>query len=111
MPKSVHVSTEHQGKHSYLIFVKESGGHWEWEVDRIPDIEREVVHLTPVAEGKARSRDEAVAAAQAARRKAMEENLACPVISARSPQAESLTAHTRIRAQPARADRRGRRAG
>ncbi len=74
MSKSEHVSTERQGRYSYPIFVEESGGHWEWEVDRIPDIEREVVHLTSIAEGAARSRDEAITAAQTARQKAMEEN-------------------------------------
>jgi hypothetical protein len=40
----------------------------------MPDRGREVVRITPVAEGRARSRGEAIIAAQAARRNIMEQN-------------------------------------
>src|SRR5207302_10232688 len=60
MPKMEHVGTEQQGKYTYTIFVEESGGHWEWEVNRIPADKNEIVRVPAIAQGRAPSRDQAI---------------------------------------------------
>jgi hypothetical protein len=74
MPMGEHISTLHQGRFTYEIFVWGSGRHWEWEVDRTPHVGTTIVRVPAVAEGRVRTRDEAIAAAQAARREIMERN-------------------------------------
>jgi len=74
MPKMEHVGTEQQGKYTYTIFVEESGGHWEWEVNRIPAVKNEIVRAPAIAQGRAPSRDQAITTAQRACRTAMQEN-------------------------------------
>lgn len=74
MPMGEHISTLHQGRFMYEIFVSESGRHWAWEVDRTPNVLKMIVRVPAVAEGRVRTRDEAIAAAQAARQEMMERN-------------------------------------
>ena len=74
MPKKEHIDTEYQGRYAYRASVERSGKHWEWEVDRLPTFLGEMVRITPVNEGRAATREAAIAAAQAARRDIMQQN-------------------------------------
>ncbi len=69
-----HISTEQQGKYNYSIFVRESGAHWEWSVERMRDVAYEIVPVTAIADGRSTNREEAIKAAQRARQKAMADN-------------------------------------
>jgi len=75
MPMGEHISTQRQGRYVYDIFVAGSGGHWEWQVARLL-ASASSVRGPSVADGLARSRDDAITAAQAACRNAMEKNRA-----------------------------------
>jgi hypothetical protein len=74
MPKRESIGTEYQGRYCYPASVEQSGDHWEWEVDRMPNVLGQIVNITPVAEDRAPTRDAAIAAAQAARRDIMDKN-------------------------------------
>jgi hypothetical protein len=74
MPKREYISTEQQGRYIYPMSVEEASGHWEWEVNRVPNAWREIVHITAIREGKARTREAALAAAQSARLEIMTKN-------------------------------------
>jgi hypothetical protein len=67
-----HISTHRQGRYVYEIFVVGSGMAWEWRVARLLS-SAAAIHGPAVAEGRARSRGEAIASAQAACRDAMEQ--------------------------------------
>jgi hypothetical protein len=74
MPMGEHVSTQHQGRFTYEIFVHGAGRQWEWEVNRMPNVGGKIIYVPAVAEGRARTRDAAIAAAQAACQDIMEKN-------------------------------------
>jgi hypothetical protein len=74
MPKREYLSTGQQGRYIYPMSVEQTAGHWEWEVNRVPNAWREIVRIPAIREGKARTREAAVAAAQAARLEIMIKN-------------------------------------
>lgn len=74
VPKREHIDTKYQGRYAYRVSVEYSGKHWEWEADRLPTFVGELALITPVDEGRATTRDAAIAAVQAARRNVMHKN-------------------------------------
>jgi hypothetical protein len=74
VPKRDYLSTGQQGRYIYPMSVEETGGHWEWEVNRVPNAWHEIVDIPVVTTGKARTREAAIAAAEAARRNVMDQN-------------------------------------